>query len=513
MPSRYDEYLQLLKTNFTPAIRLEWLNPDGTAYGELTNQYVDMSGTLTIGMENGTRRTATITLENTDGELAIEASSIWYGKMVKLWMGLCLSDGTPYYLPQGVFYVTGVQEVNSPGQRTLDLTLVDKWCMLDGTMWGNLEGIYLCPVGSNIYEAIEALLKTSRFTGQDVVTNNEPLVNAVDCIKPMFSSYYVDKTYTDSTQDPPVTYKSIETPYEIREEYGKTYADILLEFATMLGAYIYYDVDGRLTIEPTQDDISDMSKPTLWTFTPDEQEFMSETSMHDFTTFYNDIIVIGYITDGLQAKGRAQNVNPSSPTSIPVIGIKTYPPYQDAAYYTDQQCEELASYYLKRQTIKQRSVTITSSPMYHLRENRLVQCIRPYTRVEEPLLVSGISLPIGTNGTMSITATSVNEFNFDSSIRETFNVTANETILKEWAFDIDKPFIDTTGDTVTVYCRNEDWESGAKTLTFTSTNATITAVGGSTSASPSMTPAGHTGYFQVQLTNITGPVVMTVTNI
>ena len=61
----------------------------------------------------------------------------------------------------------------------------------------------------------------------------------------MFSSYYVDKTYTDSTQDPPVTYKSIETPYEIREEYGKTYADILLEFATMLGAYIYYDVDGR----------------------------------------------------------------------------------------------------------------------------------------------------------------------------------------------------------------------------------------------------------------------------
>ena len=67
MPSRYDEYLQLLKTNFTPAIRLEWLNPDGTAYGELTNQYVDMSGTLTIGMENGTRRTATITLENRAG--------------------------------------------------------------------------------------------------------------------------------------------------------------------------------------------------------------------------------------------------------------------------------------------------------------------------------------------------------------------------------------------------------------------------------------------------------------
>ena len=296
--------------------------------------------------------------------------------------------------------------------------------MLDGTMWGYLDGIYITPIGSNIYEAIEALLRTSRFTGQDVVTNNEPKTNAIDCIQPMFSSYYVTKTYTDSTKDPPKEYNAIETPYEVREEYGSTYADVLLEYATMLGAYIYYDVDGRLTIEPTQDDISDLSKPILWTFTPDEQEFMSEDSVHDFKTFYNDIMVIGYITNGMQAKGRAQNVNPSSPTSIPMIGIKTYPPYQNTAYYTDEQCEELANYYLKRQTIKQRSVTITSAPMYHLRENRLVQCIRPFTYVEEPLLINGMTIPIGTTGSMSITATSVNEFNFEGSIRETFNVTA-----------------------------------------------------------------------------------------
>ena len=513
MPGRYDEYLQLLKTNFTPAIRLEWLNPDGTAYGELTNDYVDMSGSLTVGMENGTRRTASIMLENTDGRFSVEANSLWYGRMVKLWMGLYLSDGTPYYLPQGVFYVTDIQETCSPASRTLMLTLIDKWCMLDGTMWGYLDGIYITPIGSNIYEAIDALLRISRFTGQDVATNNEPKTNAIDCIPPMFSSYYVTKTYTDSTQDPPKEYNAIETPYEVREEYGSTYADVLLEYATMLGAYIYYDVDGRLTIEPTQDDISDLSKPILWTFTPDEQEFMSEDSVHDFKTFYNDIMVIGYITNGMQAKGRAQNVNPSSPTSIPMIGIKTYPPYQDTAYYTDEQCEELANYYLKRQTIKQRSVTITSAPMYHLRENRLVQCIRPFTYVEEPLLINGMTIPIGTTGSMSITATSVNEFNFEGSIRETFNVTASETILKDWSFDIDKPFIDTNGDTVTIYCRNEDWETGARTVSFTSANATITAVGGTTSTSPSISPSGHMGYFQVKLTNITGPVVMTVTSI
>ena len=404
----YSEYLYTLKTNYRPAIKIEWVNNDGSSYGEITNSYVDMSGTVSVSMENGTRRTADIELDNSNGEFSVDVYNLWYGKMVKLWMGVYLSDGSPYYFPQGVFYVNSVEESNTPLQRTVSLHLIDKWCFLDGTMWGNLDGIYIVPVGSNIYDALTKLLKTSRFTGENVDEAGEPQTNAVDPIMPNLSSYYLTKTYKDGE----TTYNAIDTPYEIRMEYGKTYADILLEFATILGAYIYYDVDGRLTIEPTQDDIVDSSKPILWTFTPNEQEFLSEDSSHDFGTFYNDIIVIGYTTNGKQAKGRAQNKNTASPTAIPIVGIKTYPPYEDTAYYTDEQCNELAEYYLKRQTIKQRSVQISSAPMFHLRENRLIECVRPYTMEKEALLISGYDLPIGTTGTMSITATSVNEFSF-----------------------------------------------------------------------------------------------------
>lgn len=404
----YSEYLYTLKTNYRPAIKIEWVNNDGSSYGEITNSYVDMSGTVSVSMENGTRRTADIELDNSNGEFSVDVYNLWYGKMVKLWMGLYLSDGSPYYFPQGVFYVNSVEESNTPLQRTVSLHLIDKWCFLDGTMWGNLDGIYIVPVGSNIYDALTKLLKTSRFTGENVDEAGEPQGNAVDPIMPNLSSYYLTKTYEDGE----TTYNAIDTPYEIRMEYGKTYADILLEFATILGAYIYYDVDGRLTIEPTQDDIVDSSKPILWTFTPNEQEFLSEDSSHDFGTFYNDIIVIGYTTNGKQAKGRAQNKNTASPTAVQIVGIKTYPPYEDTAYYTDEQCNELAEYYLKRQTIKQRSVQISSAPMFHLRENRLIECVRPYTMEKEALLISGYDLPIGTTGTMSITATSVNEFSF-----------------------------------------------------------------------------------------------------
>lgn len=406
---KYYEYINKLKGNFSPAIKIQWLNKDNSVQKEITNEYIDMSGTLSVNMNNGTRRTCDIKVNNTNGEFPIDISSVWYNQKIKIWTGLYLDDGTPYYFPQGVFYITSATETNTPTGRTVTFQCSDKWCFLDGSLYGYLDGIYIVPLGTNIYDAITKLLQTSRFTGKNVIDNDEPLENAVDSSSPVLSSYYINKTYTDGDE----TYKAIETPYEIRMDYGKTYADVLLEFATILGAYIYYDVDGRLTIEPTQDDISDASKPILWTFTPDEQEFLSEDSTHDFQTFYNDVIVVGYILNGHQAIGRAQNTNLSSQTCVQMNGLKTKEPYQDTAYYTDEQCNELAAYYLKQLTIKQRSVTITSSPIYHIRENRLVDCIRPYTYVQEPLLVSGFSIPIGTTGSMTINATSVNEFNFN----------------------------------------------------------------------------------------------------
>lgn len=405
---RFNKYLNKLKTNYRIAVKIDWLNDDETVRKEITNEYIDMSGTLSVNMNNGSRRTCELTLDNSTNVFDIGVNNTWYGQKIKLWMGLYLDDGTPYYTPQGVFYISSAVETRTPSTRTITFQCVDKWAYLDGSLWGYLDGIYIVPVGSNIYEAIESLLHISRFTTKDVVSANEPITNAIDFVKPMFSSYYVTKKYSDGSQQ----YDAIKTPYEIRMEYGKTYGDILLEFATMLGAYIFYDVDGRLTIEPTQDDIDDSIKPIQWTFTPTEQEFMSESSTYDFQTFYNDVIVVGYILNGHQAIGRVSNKNLSSPTCVQRNGLKTHAPYQDTAYYTDDQCVELANYYLKQLTIQQRSVNITSAPIFHIKENRLISCVRPYTYEQENLLVSGISLPIGTTGTMSITATSVNDLTF-----------------------------------------------------------------------------------------------------
>ena len=123
---------------------------------------------------------------------------------------------------------------------------------------------------------------------------------------------------------------------------------------------------------------------------------------------YNDVIIVGGgNTDG-GIWGRASNDDPNSDTSISAIGLKTYRETK-ANYFNTKQCTALAEYYLKRKTILQKSVNITSSQMFHLVENQLVSVQRtdkPHNPTERHL-INSFSLPIGETGAMTINATSV----------------------------------------------------------------------------------------------------------
>ena len=140
---KYYEYINKLKGNFSPAIKIQWLNKDGSVQKEITNDYIDMSGTLSVNMNNGSRRTCDIKVDNTNGEFPIDISSVWYNQKIKIWTGLYLDDGTPYYFPQGVFYITSATETNTPTGRTVTFQCTDKWAFLDGSLYGYLDEIYM----------------------------------------------------------------------------------------------------------------------------------------------------------------------------------------------------------------------------------------------------------------------------------------------------------------------------------------------------------------------------------
>lgn len=407
MATRFEQYLSALKTDFTKIARLEFLNPNGTVAFVLDNNYKNnrsgafiQDGSLSVNLQNGSRRAASVTLANTNGEYDFNVNNLWFGTSVRLQMGLLLPDGTEYLIPQGVFYIKDPEEVYFPNQRTIHLELVDKWAMIDGTLGGNIDGIYEVPLNSNIFEAIDGLLKDAQ--GNGYVFDNTPAI---------YTSYYNDMTQTlpDGT-----TASLVETPYTARfDSFGESYADIILELNSMLAGWIGYDATGALRLDPSQDDILDISKPILWTFNPSEKQFLGATYSIRNSDVKNEIIRVGQALDGgyAQVGAKAQNFDPSSDTNINIIGRKVDRKEQ-SNYYTNDICASLAEFELKRNTILKKSVTIRSTQMFHLVENNLV-VIRRIDKEGKPFerhLINGFSIPLGQTGEMTINATSVSDF-------------------------------------------------------------------------------------------------------
>lgn len=402
----WQAYLNTLKTEFVKLARLEFLNPDGSVAFALDNNAMNsrsgtfiQDGTITVNLQNGKRRCATVTLSNLDSAYDYNVNKLWFGQQVRLSEGLVLPDGSDFYIPQGVFYVMNPEENYLPENKTVKLNLEDKWCYLDGTLFGRLDGIYEVPLNKDIFVAIQSILELPRGNGYPV-----------DNVTPLFTEYYNTQT---TTLPDGSTISDLLMPYTYRcESDSGTYADIILEMNKILAGWIGYDPTGRLRLDPSQDDIVDSDKPIMWTFTPNEQQFLGATYTVKNSDVYNDIIITGEgLSEYANVAGRACNYDPSSDTNINLIGKKTYRE-SAAGYASRRQCEDLAVFKLKRQTVLQKSVSIKSQQLFHIQENQLVTILRP-DKSGSPMerhLVTGFSRPIGQTGEMTIQATSVQDF-------------------------------------------------------------------------------------------------------
>ena len=399
-------YMKALRRPFVKLCRLRFLNPDGSTAFSLDNNPGNVrsgafiaDGTISANLQNGQRRNATVTISNVDGAFDYNINKIWFGQEIALDEGLILPNGEDFYIQQGVFLIENPTETIEPGNRTVTYPLVDKWAMLDGTLFGNLEGTYEVKAGSNIFTPIAALLGLPRGNGYPV-----------DRVPPVFTEYYNGKTQKlPDGSDAALT----DAPYTLRVEGdGGTYADVVLGLAAMVNAWVGYDNTGALRLDASQDDILDTDKPILWQFSMNEAQILGQSYTMKNTEVYNDYIVLGeLLDDNSQPAGRATNYDPMSDTHVYAIGKKTYRESQ-AGYGTDQMCQDLAVWKLKRATVLQKAVTISCSQMYHLDVNNLVTIIRtdkPGSPVERHL-IQGFSRPLASTGSMTISCVSVNDF-------------------------------------------------------------------------------------------------------
>ncbi len=417
--NKYRQYLEQLKKPFIKLAKIEFLQPDGSvaffldnnskkSNGKYDSRAFIQSGELRVSLQNGLRRNAEITLSNLDSSFDYAINRLWFGQQIRLSMGLKLSDGTDFYLPQGVFYINTPTHIFSPYQKTATLPLVDKWAYLDGSLFGNLEGIYRINAGTDIFEAVNSVLSLSKYTFEQ----DENCMNRIDATVPVFTTYYDGKTYKASDSDGTVLsdIKVRETPYTLTTSSDGSFADVLLKLNDMLVGIIGYDCTGALRIEPSQDDITDYNKPVLWNFSPKNSNLITISESTKNEEIYNDIIVVGEGLSGSEVWGRASNYDPSSDTNINIIG-KHIKRISSAEYWNTEQCVNLAKWHLKRKTVLQKSITIESSQLFHLIENRLISVTRTdkSNTPTEKHLIQSFTLPISQAGSMTINAVSVND--------------------------------------------------------------------------------------------------------
>lgn len=403
--TNYQLYLDSLRKPFQKLVRLRFLNPDGSTAFALDNDPLNAragaflsSGELHCNLQNGQRRTASVTLSNVDQRFDYNINSLWFGQEVALDEGMMLPNGQEIYFQQGIFLLETPKDELRPAERTITYNLVDKWANLDGTLYGNLEGTYEVEEGTNIFQPITSLLSEDRGNGQKV-----------DNITPVYTDYYNGMTQTmpDGT-----TVSMTNTPYTLRiDSESGTIAEIILGLMEMLNTWVGYDNTGALRVDPSQDDLMDTAKPVAWQFQLEDFSFLGATYTIKNTEVYNDYIVVGeQLDDYTQPSGRATNTNPQSDTNVQTIGRKTFRE-QRAGFATSTQCQDLANWMLKRSSILQKSISISCSQILHINENELVEIVRtdkPGSPVERHL-VMGFSRPLNGTEQMTIDAVSVND--------------------------------------------------------------------------------------------------------
>ena len=424
MAERYDykrflEYLEIMRNpdRARKVTRLDFLNPDESVAftiggggdisrfsrnGMLTRAFIK-SGSLNVSLNNGQRRKLSVTFDNLDSQFDYAVNSLWFGDKVRLNMGVTLSDGSDFVLPQGTFYFNSPSATWKPNSKQITYTLSDKWSYLDGSLFGNLNGNYLVEQFDDIFAFIKSVLTLSRY---DYQTTTDPL-KMFDPVTPVFSNWFYNHHYTID---------GIERAWHLAAKrvigsVGESFAKMFLELNTLLAGTIGYDAQGILRIEPSASDIDDSYKPTLFRYTPESKTFLGLTESSRPTDVFNDIIVIGESLSTEFAGARATNRDPLSDTCVQRIGLKTFAERNDL-YYDDNQCSALAAYYLKKKTVLQKSITLSSTQMFHFKENAIIEVART-DKVNVPVerhLISSYTIPLSNAGEMTINATSVNDF-------------------------------------------------------------------------------------------------------
>lgn len=378
-----DLYLENLSASVhKPIFKIELLRKgDETPYADFTGQIVDGSGNISLNKEDGIRRTCNFSLANHNGELTSFANNLSLGDMFRVWLGESI-NGRDILFNQGTYLFNNPTCSSNQGDRQISINGSDKWSLLNGAHGGIIEGTYIVYAGSTFGDMVRRTLNL------DIVADPIP-----PNIHPRL--------------------ENAEVTYDITKTSGNTIADIILDVALNIGAYVYYDADGRFTAIPMDEDIY---KPSAYIFEEGNVTYFSSSRTIGLEDVYNSVLVISENVTETQdvIMKELQNNDTTDPNSIVNCGRKkvyVVPDYL-AGISTQELCDARAVYELRKIKEKYSALTIDCLSILFLNEGDVIQIDVPdmiqeqgYSFAEENrYLITGITRNIGTDisTTMSV---------------------------------------------------------------------------------------------------------------
>ena len=195
-------------------VKIEWLDWNENVTGEYTAYAI--SGSVRFDASNEVRRSFTLILENSEGLFIPNGSLTNLGVKLRLKRGIVV-NGVTYWWSRGVYVLTDPSCLNEGSRKEVTLNGVSKWALFNGDLGGVLTETYTIPSGTNVAQAIKAILQLK----------NETKFNFENC--------------------------TLATPYTITKEPGNTLADLLRDLALIPSWELFDTIDGYWRFRPMVD--------------------------------------------------------------------------------------------------------------------------------------------------------------------------------------------------------------------------------------------------------------------
>lgn len=360
----YSNYLsQLRSDNSKVVIKLELLDKNENVIRDITEDMLD--GSININLQNGARRSASITLQNFDNKYTPKKNGlIWLNSKFRISSGLVVNE-EPYLFSNGVFCLSQPETASFMTETTTTLSLEDKWSYVDGTLLGTLPADYIIPVGTNIGEAVRAIIV----------------------------SVMID------VKAPIIVPTTITSPYTLTLNRGDNIGDMLIKLAEMISYECYFDKNGHFRFQPVYDD---QKKESSWDYSTNESTYLGSSRKFDYTKVRNSIYVYGDNINGSQVTGIANDTYLFSSTNVNLIGNRVAV-IEDDIIFSSSLATQRAEYELKKQTMIQESTSLTSVPLYHLDCGDIITIEDEGNDLKrDRYIVSGINLTLDAGSEMQL---------------------------------------------------------------------------------------------------------------